>query len=70
MFSLSALLMHALAQEHRRRNIENVALPCPGERNLEKKFKDWLTKCHATLDKSISFAAIAPASVQVRYKIE
>ena len=36
----------------------------PGDRNLEKRFKDWLTRCHATLDKSFRFERLADSRTQ------
>jgi hypothetical protein len=32
---------------------------------MEKKFKDWLARCHATLDKTIRFEALADSKTQV-----
>lgn len=33
---------------------------------MEAKFKQWLQRCHATLDKSVRFEALSNARVQVR----
>lgn len=32
---------------------------------MEKKFRDWLARCHATLDKSIRFEALVDSKTQV-----
>jgi len=32
---------------------------------LERKFKEWLGRCHATLDKTIRFEALADSRTQV-----
>ena len=36
-----------------------------GDRHQDRKFKEWLTQCHATLDKSVAFEVLADAAVQV-----
>lgn len=36
----------------------------PLERNLDRKFRDWLARCHAELDRSISYERPLPASEQ------
>ena len=36
-----------------------------GDRHQDRKFKEWLTHCHATLDKSVAFEVLADAAVQV-----
>ena len=33
-------------------------------RNTEKKFKEWLARCHADLDQTLSFEALCPTEVQ------
>jgi len=37
-----------------------------GPGSLERKFKDWLQHCHATLDKRIRFSGMADDGVQAR----
>lgn len=32
--------------------------------NLERKFREWLTRCHATLDKRIRFVGLAEPAMQ------
>lgn len=44
---------------------EVLAGAVPGERQMEAKFKQWLQRCHATLDKSVRFEALADARTQV-----
>lgn len=40
--------------------------PFAGDRtNLERKFREWLTRCHATLDKRIRFVGLAEPAMQV-----
>jgi hypothetical protein len=34
--------------------------------NLEKRFREWLARCHATLDKRIRFLGLADAATQAR----
>lgn len=34
---------------------EVLSTAVPGDRNIEKRFKDWLSRCHSTLDKSFRF---------------
>ena len=41
-----------------------TSLPA-GDRHQDRKFKEWLTQCHATLDKSVAFEVLADAAVQV-----
>lgn len=36
----------------------------PGDRNIEKRFKDWLARCHTTLDKSFKFERPADSRTQ------
>lgn len=36
-----------------------------GDRNQERKFREWLGKCHSQLDKSLHFGHLADPSVQV-----
>lgn len=36
----------------------------PLERNLDKKFREWLTRCHAELDRSITYERALPAAEQ------
>lgn len=36
----------------------------PLERNLDKKFREWLARCHAELDRSITYEKPLPASEQ------
>jgi len=36
----------------------------PGDRNIEKRFKDWIGRCHATLDKSIRFELLSDSRTQ------
>ena len=42
-----------------------VLLLPAGDRHQDRKFKEWLTQCHATLDKSVAFEVLADAAVQV-----
>ena len=35
-----------------------------GDRNQERKFREWLSKCHSQLDKSLRFMQLADAAVQ------
>ena len=44
---------------------EVLAGAVPGERQMEAKFKQWLQRCHSTLDKSVRFEALADARTQV-----
>lgn len=44
---------------------EVLAGAVPGERQMEAKFKQWLQRCHATLDKSVRFEVLADARTQV-----
>ena len=44
---------------------EVLATAMPGDRQLEAKFKQWLQKCHATLDKSVRFEALVDSRTQV-----
>ncbi len=37
----------------------------PSDRNLERRFREWLTECHRTLDRSIRFERLAHQSAQV-----
>ena len=43
---------------------EVLSAAVPGDRNIEKRFKDWLARCHATLDKSFQFERLAETRVQ------
>ncbi|PRW58303.1 Structural maintenance of chromosomes flexible hinge domain-containing 1 [Chlorella sorokiniana] len=43
---------------------EVLAGAVPGERQMEAKFKQWLQRCHSTLDKSVRFEALADARTQ------
>jgi len=36
-----------------------------GDRNQERKFRDWLGKCHSQLDKSLRFDQLADPAAQV-----
>lgn len=38
----------------------------PTDRQLEKRFKDWLAKCHKELDRTIKFEALCSQAIQVR----
>ena len=44
---------------------EALAAAVPGERQMEAKFRQWLQRCHATLDKSVRFEALADSRTQV-----
>lgn len=44
---------------------EVLAGAVPGERQMEAKLRQWLQRCHATLDKSVRFEALADARTQV-----
>lgn len=44
---------------------EVLAGAVPGERQMEAKLKAWLQRCHASLDKSVRFEALADARTQV-----
>jgi hypothetical protein len=35
------------------------------ERHMERKFRDWMLKCHSTLDRYILFRHLAPPNEQV-----
>ena len=37
-----------------------------GPGNLERRFREWLAHCHATLDKLISFRGLADEALQAR----
>lgn len=37
----------------------------PVDRQLEKRFKEWLVKCHKELDRTIKFEALCSQAVQV-----
>lgn len=43
----------------------NVMWSSAGDRHQEKRFRDWLVKCHSELDKSLRFEALADTAVQV-----
>ncbi|KAL4443930.1 hypothetical protein ABPG75_011667 [Micractinium tetrahymenae] len=43
---------------------EVLAGAVPGERQMEAKFRQWLQRCHATLDKSVRFEALADGRTQ------
>jgi hypothetical protein len=36
------------------------------DRQLEKRFKEWLAKCHKELDRTIKFEALCSQAIQVR----
>lgn len=38
----------------------------PADRHLEKKFKEWLVKCHKELDRTIKFEQLCSHAMQVR----
>ncbi len=38
----------------------------PTDRQLEKRFKEWLVKSHKELDRTIKFEAMCSQAVQVR----
>ena len=40
-----------------------------GDRNQERTFKQWLTKCHTELDKSIRFEKLADDDIQARFQL-
>lgn len=42
-----------------------VAAAVPGNRAIGKKAREWLSSCHATLDKVLRFDALADAKTQV-----
>ena len=44
---------------------EVLAGAVPGERQMEAKFRAWLQRCHASLDRSVRFEALADARTQV-----
>ena len=44
---------------------EALAAAVPGERQMEAKFRQWLQRCHTTLDKSVRFEALADSRTQV-----
>ena len=44
---------------------EGIHAVTAGDRNQERKFKDWLGKCHSQLDKSLRFVQLADAEAQV-----
>ena len=44
---------------------EVLAAAVPGERQMEAKFRGWLQRCHATLDKSVRFEALSDSRTQV-----
>jgi hypothetical protein len=37
----------------------------PADRQLEKRFKEWLVKCHKELDRTIKFEALCSQAIQV-----
>lgn len=43
-----------------------MLLLCAEERNLDKLFREWLTKCHGDLDKLVRFEELAPDELQVQ----
>ncbi|KAL3158051.1 hypothetical protein ABBQ32_011660 [Trebouxia sp. C0010 RCD-2024] len=43
---------------------ELLAAAVPGDRLQEKKFREWLVKCHSQLDKSLRFENLADATIQ------
>ena len=44
-----------------------MASALAGDRsNLEKRFREWLARCHAQLDKRIRFCALADPDAQAR----
>lgn len=48
---------------------DNLALllesASPTDRQLEKRFKEWLAKCHKELDRTIKFEALCSQAIQV-----
>ena len=48
-----------------RDNLAEVLAAAVGERQMEAKFRQWLQRCHATLDKSVRFEALADSRTQV-----
>jgi hypothetical protein len=45
---------------------EVLAAAVPGERQMEAKLRQWLQRCHTTLDKSVRFEALADSHTQVQ----
>ena len=48
-------------------DIPYTELHIAGDRLQEKKFREWLAKCHSQLDKSLRFENLADSTVQARY---
>ena len=44
--------------------IISIIIIIAGDRNQERKFREWLSKCHSQLDKSLRFTQLADAAVQ------
>ncbi|KAL0055144.1 hypothetical protein WJX82_007626 [Trebouxia sp. C0006] len=49
---------------------ELLAAAVPGDRNQERNFREWLTKCHSQLDKSLRFMQLADAAVQEKVRAQ
>ncbi|KAK9820414.1 hypothetical protein WJX72_010046 [[Myrmecia] bisecta] len=47
---------------------ELLATAIPDDRNQDKRFREWLIRCHAQLDKTIRFHQLASAAVQARLR--
>jgi hypothetical protein len=41
----------------------------PVDRQLEKKFKEWLARCHKELDRTIKFEQLCSHAAQVRERM-
>lgn len=48
---------------------EVLATAVPGERQMEAKLRQWLQRCHSTLDKSVRFETLADSRTQVMSKL-